>query len=296
MIGLAREVATKYGTTLRDTRSRPISARPTPRKPGRSTVTIEDAVALPALLRRAGRRHDRPVAGLARRSSDRRRHPLDQQHRRHHQLRAARAGASAARVRPVAKLEGPELRIRTARPGEALTTLDGQKRTLDPEMLVIADKSRAQALAGVMGGGDSEVSGDDRGRSRSKARGSCRRRFGGPRKRLGLSTEASYRFERGADFAATSEALARACALIAQVGAGTIRPGWIDACPAVQHTDDRAASTRRERRKSSAPLSRLDEMRRILTGTRVPDRREERVELGRCPSHRGASTSPATSI
>ena len=51
-----------------------------------------------------------------------------------------------------------EIRVRRARPGEAITTLDGVARKLEPEMLVIADRDRAQAIAGVMGGAGSEVS------------------------------------------------------------------------------------------------------------------------------------------
>src|SRR4030095_1357195 len=107
-------------------------------------------------------------------------------------------------------------RSRTARQGETLRTLDGQMRTLDPEMLLIADKSRAQALAGVMGGGDSEVSAATRTIAIESAwflPSSIRRTS----KRLVLSTEASYRFERGADLAATSQALARMCALLARI-------------------------------------------------------------------------------
>ena len=57
-----------------------------------------------------------------------------------------------------AKLAGPEIRVRRARAGEPLTTLDGQARTLDETMLVIADRERAVAIAGVMGGATSEVS------------------------------------------------------------------------------------------------------------------------------------------
>lgn len=126
------------------------------------------------------------------------------------------------------RLAGPELRIRTARRGEALTTLDGQKRTLDEEMLVIADADRAQALGGVMGGGDSEVGASTKTIVLESAwfLPTSIRRTG---KRLGLSTEASYRFERGADIHAAPIALARACALIEQIGAGTVRPGWVDA-------------------------------------------------------------------
>src|SRR5262249_56281085 len=55
-------------------------------------------------------------------------------------------------------LAGRELRVRRARPGESLTTLDNVERRLDQDMLVIADRDGAQAIAGVMGGGRSEVS------------------------------------------------------------------------------------------------------------------------------------------
>jgi phenylalanyl-tRNA synthetase beta chain len=128
----------------------------------------------------------------------------------------------------IALLEGPHLKIRRAKPGEKVKTLDGQERTLAEDMLVIADASRAQAVAGVMGGGDSEVSEKTRTIALESAYftpSSIRRTS----KRLGLSTEASYRFERGADPEAPARALARACELIEQIGAGKVRPEWIDA-------------------------------------------------------------------
>ena len=128
----------------------------------------------------------------------------------------------------MALLEGPHLRIRRAKAGEKVKTLDGQDRTLTDDMLVIADASRAQAVAGVMGGGDSEVSEKTRTIALESAYftpSSIRRTS----KRLGLSTEASYRFERGADPEAPARALARACELIEQIGAGKVRPEWIDA-------------------------------------------------------------------
>ena len=58
------------------------------------------------------------------------------------------------------RIGGGQIRVRTARPGETLLTLDGKQRELSPEMLVIADAERAIAVAGVMGGGDSEVTND----------------------------------------------------------------------------------------------------------------------------------------
>jgi phenylalanyl-tRNA synthetase beta chain len=129
------------------------------------------------------------------------------------------------------KVGGRELRVRLARPGERVTTLDGQDRALAPDMLVIADASAAVAIAGVMGGSSSEVSSSTAVVALESAwfEPTGVRRTS---KRLGLSTEASYRFERGADVEAAPQALARACALIEQIGAGRARPGWVDAYPA----------------------------------------------------------------
>jgi len=122
-----------------------------------------------------------------------------------------------------ARLAGPAIVVRRARPGESLTTLDGKRRALTSEMLVIADAERPSAIGGVMGGADSEVSSSTRRivfesawfrppsvRATSRA--------------LGLRTEASMRFERGADRTASVTAMARACELLAQVGAGTAGP------------------------------------------------------------------------
>ena len=130
----------------------------------------------------------------------------------------------------LARLGGQRLVIRTARDGETITTLDGQERALTPDMLVIADAERAQAVAGVMGGAGSEVSSTTTAIAIESAYfqpASVRRTS----KRLGLSTEASYRFERGADVEAPLVALARACQLIGQLGAGSVRPGVVDAYP-----------------------------------------------------------------
>ena len=101
------------------------------------------------------------------------------------------------------RLAGPEIRVRRARAGETVRTLDGADRTLDPDMLVIADAERPQAVAGVMGGAASEVGADTRTIVLEAAWFdpiSVRRTS----RRLGLATDASYRFERGADVAAAA--------------------------------------------------------------------------------------------
>ncbi|MBP1604834.1 MAG: pheT [Acidobacteria bacterium] len=131
------------------------------------------------------------------------------------------------------QLEGPELRIRQALAGESITTLDGQLRTLTEGMLVIADRSRPQAVAGVMGGLASEVTLSTRTiaiESAYFAPAAVRRTS----KRLELSTEASYRFERGADIEAPLVALARVCELLEEIGAGQVTPGFVDVYPTVR--------------------------------------------------------------
>jgi phenylalanyl-tRNA synthetase beta chain len=144
----------------------------------------------------------------------------------------------------VAKLSGPEIRVRRARAGERLTTLDGQDRALDDTMLVIADRERAVAIAGVMGGAASEVSAATTHIAIESAwflpaavRVTSRR--------LGLKTEASARFERGADINAPVRALRRALALLKDIGAGEGSGALADVYP--RTAESRQVSLRRTR-------------------------------------------------
>ncbi len=128
------------------------------------------------------------------------------------------------------RVAGAEIVVRTARPGERITTLDGKERALEPDDLLIADRDRGSALAGVMGGGDSEISaGTSRILLESAwfAPGGIRRTS----RRHGLKSEASYRFERGADPGMVIPALDRCAALLAELTGGTVRTGVVDAHP-----------------------------------------------------------------
>jgi phenylalanyl-tRNA synthetase beta chain len=129
-----------------------------------------------------------------------------------------------------AKLAGPEVIVRRARAGERITTLDGKDRALDGEMLVIADATRAQAIGGVMGGAESEVSGTTT-RIVFEAAWFKPPSVRATSKRLGLRTEASYRFERGVDLTGTVDAMQRALHLLEQIGAGRAVGPVIDCYP-----------------------------------------------------------------
>lgn len=129
------------------------------------------------------------------------------------------------------RLAGPEIRVRRARAGETVRTLDGVDRTLDPDMLAVADAERPQAVAGIMGGAASEVGPATRSILIEAAWFdpiSVRRTS----RRLGLATDASYRFERGADVAAPPAAIRRARGLLAGIGAGASRGTPVDRFPA----------------------------------------------------------------
>ena len=127
-------------------------------------------------------------------------------------------------------LDQSKIIVRRARQGEELQTLDGLERKLSPEHLVIADASRPVALAGVMGGADTEISGSTRNVLLEAAWFQPRliRRTA---RHFGMHTEASHRFERGADAGATVWATDRIAHLFAQVGAGTVLRGVIDCYP-----------------------------------------------------------------
>ena len=117
------------------------------------------------------------------------------------------------------ELGGAGIVVRRARPGERLTTLDGVERTLTPSDLVVADRERASALAGTMGGGASEVS---EGTSAVLIEAAS---WDPPTvlhmsKRHTLRTEASARFERGVDPALAPVAAARAAQLVTRLAGG----------------------------------------------------------------------------
>ncbi|HBB40232.1 MAG: phenylalanine--tRNA ligase subunit beta [Deltaproteobacteria bacterium] len=128
------------------------------------------------------------------------------------------------------RLAGGELHVRRARAGESLTTLDGVERLLDPERLVIADAAGPVALAGVMGGTASEVTAVTRRlfiEAASFDPISVRRTA----QALALHSESSHRFERQVDRDRVSVALARACALLAEVAGGRMEGEVVDLYP-----------------------------------------------------------------
>ena len=133
-------------------------------------------------------------------------------------------------LKPTAGGKLPAIIVRRARPGETIMSLDGEERALTPEMLVIADGERGVAIAGVMGGRNSEVHDGTVNVLLESAHflpASIRRTS----KALGLSTEASYRFERRVDPLGTVAALDRAAELIVQLAGGEIASGVLDVIP-----------------------------------------------------------------
>ncbi|MEM9997988.1 MAG: phenylalanine--tRNA ligase subunit beta [Bacteroidota bacterium] len=123
------------------------------------------------------------------------------------------------------------IRVRMSEPGESFTTLDDIERKLPENTLMICDAERSVAIAGIMGGQNSEVSDGTTNVLLESAYFdpvTIRRAAKG----LGLQTNASYRFERGVDPNGVVRAAARAAALIAEVAGGEIVPGIVDAYPA----------------------------------------------------------------
>lgn len=151
--------------------------------------------------------------------------------------------------------------VRRARAGEKIKTLDGAVRELDEQMLVIADAARAVAVAGVMGGEETEISAatvDVLVESAYFDPQSVRRTS----KLLGLQTDASHRFERGVDYEGVRRAQDRCVALICELAGGTATEDAIDVYP----------------RRIAPPVVPL-RPRRVeeLTGLRVPAEESARI-------------------
>ena len=162
------------------------------------------------------------------------------------------------------KLGGKRIVVRRAAPGEKLKTLDGVERTLTNDMLVIADAEKAVALAGIMGGEESEISGQtkdvliesayfDPNSVRQTAR------------KLGMDTEASRRFERGADREGVLNAQQRCVELICELAGGVATEDAIDIYP--KPSGERIVELHPERIPALTSLSvQTDEIVRILSG------------------------------
>jgi phenylalanyl-tRNA synthetase beta chain len=129
----------------------------------------------------------------------------------------------------VSRLDGNQIVVRRAQPGEKIRTLDGVDRTLDGEMTVIADANKAQAIAGVIGGEGSEVT-EATTDILLEVASFEPRRVRATRRKLGLTTDASYRFERGVDAHACQRHLAYAVDLIIAVAGGRLAGEPMDVC------------------------------------------------------------------
>jgi phenylalanyl-tRNA synthetase beta chain len=164
----------------------------------------------------------------------------------------------------LAKVPEGRVIVRWSRPGETVVTLDGQERTLGARVGVVGGARGALALAGIMGGASSEVSEATRTVALEAAYWdptSIRRAA----KTLGMHTEASHRFERGADPEAPPAALARIAHLLAKIHAGTARPGLVDRYVAPRPRTRVGLRPARITAVLGAPVA-VSESRRILTG------------------------------
>ncbi len=163
----------------------------------------------------------------------------------------------------LAKLAEGRIIVRRAAAGEKVRTLDGVERELDAEMLVIADARRAVAVAGVMGGEETEISDAtsdvliesayfDPVSVRNTAR------------KLGLHTEASHRFERGADYGGVLQAQERCAALICEIAGGTATEDILDVYPNYMQTIDVYLRPERVTTLTGLTVS-MPEIKRILS-------------------------------
>jgi phenylalanyl-tRNA synthetase beta chain len=144
-----------------------------------------------------------------------------------HELGQPTHAFDLAKVDPEPKMPEKTIVVRSAKPGETLVTLDGVTRTLTPEMTVIADSEHAIALAGVMGGQATEVTESTTDIFVEVATFDARRTRR-TRRAAGLSTDASYRFERGVDASLPPRAAARVASLIIALAGGTVAAPPVD--------------------------------------------------------------------
>lgn len=124
---------------------------------------------------------------------------------------------------------GGQIIVRTAKPGEKMNTLDGTERKLTESMLVIADAEKPSAIAGIMGGADSEIK-DGTSTILLEAAAFETSTIRHTAKALGLATDSSYRFQRGVNTDSVEWASRRAAALMCELAGATLCKGVVDVC------------------------------------------------------------------
>ncbi|MBF0385894.1 MAG: phenylalanine--tRNA ligase subunit beta [Candidatus Omnitrophica bacterium] len=145
------------------------------------------------------------------------------------------------------KLEGGKIIVRRANPGEKIITIDGVERKLDPSILVVADERKPVAIAGIMGGKDTEV-------TQSTKKVLLESAYFDPvtirtaSRKLGLSTDSSYRFERGVDFDMVEKGATRALNLITKLARGRI----------TARKDENLISGKKEKKSVQVSISKIN--------------------------------------
>lgn len=176
-------------------------------------------------------------------------------------------------------LEGRSIIVRKAKEGETIVTLDGSERRLPPDSLVIADRAKAVAIAGIMGGANSEITPETK---RILLEGACFDPVSVRRtaKALGLRTEASNRFERGIDLAAVGAASDRAAQLLEEMGAVTVARGRLDTAPAASTGANISANPSWINRwlGTDIPVSEMASLLERLDGVKVSVVKPERAD------------------
>ncbi|MFZ5774409.1 MAG: phenylalanine--tRNA ligase subunit beta [Thermodesulfobacteriota bacterium] len=166
------------------------------------------------------------------------------------------------------KLAGGRIVVRLARAGETMSTLDGVERKLDERMLLICDAEKPVALAGIMGGGNSEV---DEATVDVLLESACfdaisiRRTAG----KLNMSTEASYRFERGVDPLLAPKAMERAVRLMAELAGGEVVSGGVDFREGVKEIAPLTLRVKRVRSLLGLDIT-ADRIAALLKGIEIP--------------------------
>ncbi|MBD3223456.1 MAG: phenylalanine--tRNA ligase subunit beta [Caldithrix sp.] len=128
------------------------------------------------------------------------------------------------------RLKGPEINVRSSSPGDTFTTLDDKERVLPENTVMICDNTQPVAIGGIMGGQNSEVTAATRNILLESAYFKPER-IAVASKKLGLTSDASQRFERGADIENIITALNRAASLLAEYAHGKVLQGVVDEYP-----------------------------------------------------------------